>query len=198
MRWILLPFYKWRRAKLVQRLSQSEAKLRKINRTGAIKALGYVTLNWAMIEVALDWCNVIIAPKLPKREPFPINLTRKLVMFRRGHNQLPELASLQKDGAALADLIALAATLRHDLVHGMGLMTLGEDIVQFVRHRVPREPEHAHTLIREIKPYTQDAIWDASEAALDLAEKTVDHMKRLLPLLLEEDEMNDFLREIGI
>jgi hypothetical protein len=199
MRWILLPFYRWRIARLEPRLAAYEARLRKLNRDSAVRAIGYLTLHWAMIETALDWCNLIISRNLPKPEPFPLALARKLEMFRRGHNKIPELAPLRAEGAALADLIADASTRRHDLVHGMGLLTLGDDIVEFVRHRVPREPEQAHTLVRELKPYSHKAIWDVTEEAMDLVTKTLSHTKELLKLLLRsEEELDDLFRDIGI
>lgn len=164
-------------------------------------SIGATTQAWATIEVMLDLCNVPISKRFGEVDRFPLSLSRKIVLFRRGHNQLAELDALKAKGAGLADMIADANDRRNDLVHGMAALSLNEDIVSLVRHSVPRAPALRHKLVREIKTYSQSEIADVADEAMDLVLAVTIHAGEVIKTLLAhraDDEVEEMTRYLGI
>jgi hypothetical protein len=144
-------------------------------------ALGFSTQGWAALEIGLDVCNAAISEFLP-RQPFPVSLSRKMVMYRKGHNQLPVLAPVKEAGLAIADEVQLLADKRHDVIHGFAIKGLSGDIVRLYRHTVPREAVNNHVVRATRKEYRSEDLKRLTSDILALSERALLHTNRVLEL----------------
>lgn len=157
--------------------------------------IGNATRAWAVLEVQMDLANWAIANRLPKREPFPLNLGRKLDLFKRGHNQLAELSKLRSDGTALASDIAILSVKRHDVIHGYALNGLSEKSITLRRHTVPRGGDKNHELQIHEKTYARREFFSLASETLELCQRMSTHLDAVIVALGADDLVDDLLRK---
>ena len=91
-------------------------------------AVGFVVLNWALIEQQVDnWVRLAFltcgGKELRKRNDVPRSFNAKADFLRECFRKLPSLKPFAREGLPLIDRIHRVAKRRHELVHG-GIVSL--------------------------------------------------------------------------
>jgi hypothetical protein len=90
---------------------------------GLCQCVGFVVLHWSLMEQQLDsWVSIFAnncgGTLYLKGNGVPKALKRKARFIKRCLRELPELAELRAEGAALLSRILSASNKRHDIIHG--------------------------------------------------------------------------------
>jgi hypothetical protein len=85
-------------------------------------AIGFMTVQWAQLEQALDACIAVIFHEyngrpLMKGHGVPISLSTKLKFLKDAFKRLATLAPFRVKGKSLLDGIRDAKELRHSMIH---------------------------------------------------------------------------------
>jgi hypothetical protein len=158
-------------------------------------ALGRVTLAWAQIDTALDYCSLLLRDKYGGhakwRELPRTRLNQKIKFLRDCMNDNPSLATAKAEGLAIAADIETASEERHWLVHG-ATFVLGEGgLLRQTRNKMtaPEISQERETSVEDIHRF--------HEASLTLAERLTMFLLRTL-LRISQDEINEARRKAGI
>jgi hypothetical protein len=86
-------------------------------------AVGFVVLNWAIIEQQMDnWVNIAFrncgGSSLKDVDGIPRSFDRKMKFLRKSFKKLPALAPFSTEGLALIERASAISTERNNLVHG--------------------------------------------------------------------------------
>jgi hypothetical protein len=101
----------------------SELLGRANNFTRLCEAIGFVVIDWALIEQQIDnWVNVSFnncgGNSVRGYENVPHSLKRKITFLKQSFKTLPLLAPYASEGRNLLTRISTLSPKRHELVHG--------------------------------------------------------------------------------
>ncbi len=155
--------------------------------------IGSISVGWASLEKSLDLVNEFVlrvAGGEAIRVDIPISLKDKLAFFKRAHNQLPLLAPVAAEGAALAARVVALKDKRHDCIHGFAVVAT-EDGTRHIR-RVTYE---GSTTGEKVTPYTIAEMEDLNREIAQLAWDIVSHAKAIAECLPGGHHVDDPLGE---
>ncbi|MDB5444930.1 MAG: hypothetical protein JWQ97_247 [Phenylobacterium sp.] len=198
LRLIQLRRERRRLADVEVRLAAAQRQLDSRRHTATLASLGYVTQAWAAVEIVFDVINWAIANTMPKKERFPVSFGPKLDLFKRGHNQLVQLANLRTAGAALAQEALALSLRRNELVHGFALGSLSADVVEMQRHAVPRAKELQHILEVGKVSISRDAFQELGSDIGAFSQRLVQHGHEVIAACDALDKVKDLARQLGI
>ncbi len=153
-----------------------------------LQAVGALTLNWAVIETALDFCCAIVFHEFDGRkiEPeIPRSLGVKLKFLKRGLKD-PRLAEVAAYGTDLIQELQNLKDSRHEVVHGALSGNAKEDTVVMLRVRYEK---HAHRT--SMHTVTADEVIAASNKALSFADPTIMLGVALFNIARPDDKMDN-------
>lgn len=190
---VIVSFIKWLR--LAWRVRSKAAfereietlKAKRLELQGGIedqiyRTLGVITHSWAGLEVTLDLVNWAIASHQIEKEPFPVALSRKVRFFRDAHNKNPLLRPIRSEAAAIADAIAEAGKLRHDLIHGFVRDGMHQPILTIYKHYVPRGAD-SHNMYTDEVSVSREQLFELGRTIHDLGDRLARHADILVPTL---------------
>jgi hypothetical protein len=104
-------------------------------------SIGWVEVNWAMMESQLDrWCQVMFIKfkwrgKDGKEKDIPRGYARKVRFLRGGFARIPAFAKFRADGVDVLDRADALAEARHNLTHGVITSIEAKDGKYFLENR---------------------------------------------------------------
>ena len=150
---------------------------------GLCIAVGFVTLNWGVIERQLDTWSILIMKHYGGKEirkDLPISLKQKTAFLRKAFRTIPALRPFMDDALDLIDRVSEVADKRHDFVHGE-IERLTPETFEFTR--IEYSENHHHIKRKKFSAKNYPTI---SRTFLDLGKDTRRFSRRLLksiPLL---------------
>ena len=116
-------------------------------------AVGFVVLNWAIIEQQIDnWVNVVFlncgGSSLKTGGRIPISFSAKVKFLTESFNKLSALAPFAVEGLALLDRASPIAIQRNNLVHG-GIVSFEvlDEAFQFRKVKYMKDNHEVSTFI---------------------------------------------------
>lgn len=157
----------------------SPESLRRRRRVSNFAILGMFTSAWARAEYALDGCILVIFHFYGGKDletELPRALENKTKFLKRAYKTLPSLAPFAEEGVEIAGRFTALKIDRHDLIHGIVSLGLGDsDKFQLFRMipgaQVPTKRERAFSY-RELA--------NAAEKTMALGYDVAEHVERLL------------------
>jgi hypothetical protein len=135
------------------------------------RAIGYLTMGWATLEICLDFAIAIAFQRCGGNalEPeIPRSFSRKVTFLRKSFQQLESLREFETQGIALLDRASELSDTRHTVVHG-AISAVEGAVIKL--HRIFYSPQSHRAERANIE---LNDVWICASDVTDLAHQLAD------------------------